>query len=536
MSKLSIILILISIFCIRITLQFYQLGSLPAGFTWDEAAIGYNGYAVITTRRDEWIERLPVSFRSFGDYKAPLAIYVVGVFTFLLGLEPWVVRLPFAVSGVIAVGLFYWLLRLIFSSFKHGDWYSILGTVLLAFSPWHLHFTRTGFESGLSLTVLLAGLVSLFSFFSTTSLKQSNSKRVLWLLAATVFFAMSFYTYHSAKIVAPLFLLATLVVFSSWKMLWNNWKSILFASIIGLGILLPLVKDTLYGQGATRANVLIFNEDMPANQMIGSVISNTVYHLSPHFLILGATNTLRHGTGVWGVLFLTTWLLSVAGVVGWLYLLYSKKFSTSYKLGLYGILLTISGLLPAILTLDVPHPNRALLALPGFLLLACLGFYFITQYLSKHSLNSKYYLIKSWIGTFVIIHLLLFVSFWHFYLTIYPTYSSDAFQEGYVEAFKLAKEYEKGENGKPEVDKILFSNEYGQPYIYALFVRKTNPIWYQSGSLIKYEFTDSIKESDLARSKTLLVSTKSNILPSAKATHVLYGKDGSIRFAFYLTE
>ena len=95
----SVILVLL----IATVLRFYNLGNVPHGMTWDEAAIGYNGYAIFTTRRDEWLKRLPISFWSFGDYKAPLAIYLNGFFTFLFGMNLFAVRFPFAVFGVMAI-------------------------------------------------------------------------------------------------------------------------------------------------------------------------------------------------------------------------------------------------------------------------------------------------------------------------------------------------------------------------------------------------------------------------------------------------
>ena len=91
---ISFVLILL----LATALRFYKLGQVPHGMTWDEAAIGYNGYAVLTTRRDEWLKRFPISFQSFGDYKAPLAIYLNGLFTFVFGMNLWAVRLPFALA------------------------------------------------------------------------------------------------------------------------------------------------------------------------------------------------------------------------------------------------------------------------------------------------------------------------------------------------------------------------------------------------------------------------------------------------------
>ena len=90
---------LVIITLLGLGLRLYKLGEVPQGLTWDEAAIGYNGYAVWTVRRDEWLHFLPISFQSFGDYKAPLAIYGVGFLSLFLGLSPWVVRLPFALAG-----------------------------------------------------------------------------------------------------------------------------------------------------------------------------------------------------------------------------------------------------------------------------------------------------------------------------------------------------------------------------------------------------------------------------------------------------
>src|SRR5258708_6856314 len=84
-------------------IRLYQLGQVPHGMTWDEAAIGYNGFAIFTTRRDEWLMRLPISFRSFGDYKAPLSIYINGIFTHFLGMNLFAVRLPFALASIAGI-------------------------------------------------------------------------------------------------------------------------------------------------------------------------------------------------------------------------------------------------------------------------------------------------------------------------------------------------------------------------------------------------------------------------------------------------
>ena len=130
--------VLLLVLALASLLRFYQLGQVPHGMTVDEAAIGYNGYAIFTTGYDEWLQKKPVSFRSFGDYKAPLAIYLNGPFTYFLGSQLWVVRLPFAIAGVLAVLGFYFLCRECFFQHKDREILALLGAFLLAISPWHL--------------------------------------------------------------------------------------------------------------------------------------------------------------------------------------------------------------------------------------------------------------------------------------------------------------------------------------------------------------------------------------------------------------
>lgn len=516
--------------------RFFGLGNVPAGLTWDEAAIGYNGYAIISTRRDEWLEKLPISFQSFGDYKSPLAIYVTGIFTYVFGLTPFVVRLPFAIAGVITIGAFYYICLQLYQGFANKKLYSLVSVFLLALSPWHIHFTRVGFESGMALAIFSVALALFLNFLSKIHTKPSFfSHSSLGVLATTLFVA-TLYTYHSAKIVVPLLVISTTVLFIPVKKILEQWQR--FVVLVATALLLswPLLMDTLYGPGATRAGVLLFSEQLSVSAYITSIASNYILHLSPQFLLQGATDSLRHGTGVWGVLLATTYLLAISGLIGCIRESVHKRSSWYTKIGVWSILVILVGLLPAVLTREVPHANRALFALPGFIVLATLGLRFLLDQVTQVPQLQLYYARQSLFGSLALLHVVLFLAFWQYYLEVYPTKNSQAFQEGYIEAFTLAKAYEKGEGGKQEVEKIIFSDEYQQPYIYALFVRRTNPIWYRGGSLVKYEFTQAISASDLLRNNTLIVATEKNIIPDVAPVHSIYGGDGSIRFALYLTE
>ena len=72
MSKLAFFLILLLAFILR----FYKLGEVPPHLDWDEASNAYNAYSILKTGRDEYGDFLPLSNRSFDDYKPALYSYL----------------------------------------------------------------------------------------------------------------------------------------------------------------------------------------------------------------------------------------------------------------------------------------------------------------------------------------------------------------------------------------------------------------------------------------------------------------------------
>lgn len=504
--------LLVIIISLASFLRFYQLGKVPHGMAWDEAAIGYNGYAIFTTRRDEWLNRLPVSFKSFGDFKAPLAIYLNGIFTYLFGMNLWAVRLPFALAGVVSVLLIYLLAKNLAKIYQISNQssFALISAFLLALSPWHLHFSRAGFESGLALMFVLLMLVFLSKFILFNKDKSSPLEQSFCLFLAGLAFNASIYTYHSSKIVAPLLLL--LVFLAHWPTFKQKILLLLAPIFLNLLVLYPFLKDSLQGEGLTRAGSLTIFAQVPIWQKISLFFSQLLVHFSPQFLIFGLTDNLRHGNGKWGVLLISTFLLIILAV----FYFHKKKLNKFLFFGL--IFWAIIGVLPASLAEPTPHANRALLALPAFLLLASLAF---------SQLNQKAKI------AFVCLHLAFFAVYWRYYYLNFAKNSADDYKDGYLASMQIAFDYEKGTNDRPEVEKIIFTNYYGQPYIYALFVRKTNPIWYQGGSLIKYEFKDKVDIGDLSRKNTLVVASNRDDLPIERANHLVYGSDGQVRFKLY---
>ncbi len=510
--------------------RLYRLGDVPHGLTWDEAAIGYNGYAIITTRRDEWLERLPISFRSFGDYKAPLAIYTNGIFTLLFGLSPYTVRLPFALAGVGSCFLMYLFVKECSRFCKiddESDFLALTSASLLAISPWNIHFSRIGFEVGLS---LFCSIGALWLFFFSLNRVHSVTRLPVWAstLGSVLLFTLALYAYHSAKIFVPLLLIVLLTYFArtaSMTFVRKQLVIVIIAASIGSLLVYPLIKDTLLGNGATRAGVLITQQGYPLTKVLSVFTKNCIAHLRPSFLFPSVPDTYRHSAG-YGVIY-GTFLIAISSCI--FFLLKGKVPSSYRKLVLLACIIGISGIVPAALAEEAPHENRAHLAVIGVVLAEAVA-------VAITRMNIKNVIVrKSTLGLYITLTIFSFVSFLNHYFTVFASQSAADFQDGYIEAFQEAVKYEKGVDGKPKVNNILFSSEYGQPYIFALFVRKTNPIWYRGGSLNTYLFTNSFSESDLSRENTLLVVTPRDLLKGKEPVYTVKGSDGSARFLFYYT-
>jgi hypothetical protein len=528
----------IFILLIATFLRFYQLAQVPHGMTWDEAAIGYNGYAVLTTRRDEWLKRFPISFRSFGDYKAPLAIYANGFFTLVLGMNLWAVRFPFAAASVIAIAGWMILIRLLWRNILHSqhdkEW-SLIAGVLMTFSPWHFHFSRVGFESGIALCLLIWGLVGLMLLLFG-QLKKHLLTEVSISIFTSVMLVASIYTYHSSKIVIPFLVAVILLLF--FKQAWSKKFSLGGIGALSAVLLVPFVYDSIKGNGGERlGQATIFGLNLPLNELVSQFIHNFAVHLSPSFLVMGATTTLRHGDGQWGVLYLVTLLFLLSGIIFGVRKSVVKTSGSSslaaFKFALAWILI---GLIPAAIGRDVPHSNRALLALPGFLLMAMYGLGELLVILAKSKLNKavsgtkgeKNLLVKSVIGMASLMYFIMAASYIHHYFKDFNALAADDFKDGYLEAMEYAR------SNEADVDKILFTSAYGQPYIYALFTRQTNPIWYQGGSLIKYEFSDRINPGDMSRKNTVIIATPTEI-EADRGQAVIKDAAGKVRFVLMKT-
>ena len=199
-------IVFLLIIFIGVILRFYQLGNNPPSLDWDETSIGYNAYSILKTGKDEYGSLFPVSIRSFDDYKPPLTIYLTVPSIATFGLNEFAVRFPFAILGVLAVVVMYFLVKELLPKWEKNKQQIIALTsaFFLSISPWHLQFSRAAFEGSIGLFFLMCGL---WLFF-----KGLRSGR--FLVIASIAFVLSLYSYHSFRLLIPLLLFFLTVFFS----------------------------------------------------------------------------------------------------------------------------------------------------------------------------------------------------------------------------------------------------------------------------------------------------------------------------------
>jgi hypothetical protein len=185
-------------------------------------------------------------------------------------------------------------------------------------------------------------------------------------------------------------------------------------------------------------------------------------------------------------------------------MLFSKKKVSSVHIFL--ILSVGIGLLPALISNDAPHSNRAHGIVPFIQLLAAYGLYQIYIFVRYVTRLHNVFILKMLVlcaGLLFFIETGLHV---RQYTRIYQSLPAITdFQYGFLQAAIKAKAY------VSQVDKVVMTDTFGQPYIYVLFAKGLTPIQWQQGAMANYEFKHISWEEQSRRSRILVIGTPEEI-------------------------
>jgi len=184
-SKIAILIVVMTM-VVGVVVRFSGLNKSPPSLGFDEAALGYNAYSLMLTGKDEYGNFLPISLRSFNDFKPALYAYLTIPFIKIMGLNETSVRMVSALAGIVSLWFLYKLLTL----YIKDKLVLSLVFLWLSFEPWRLHFSRNAFETHLSSMFFLMGAYFLI-----------RNKKTFWSLLC---FGLAAYSYHSARLSVPI--------------------------------------------------------------------------------------------------------------------------------------------------------------------------------------------------------------------------------------------------------------------------------------------------------------------------------------------
>jgi 4-amino-4-deoxy-L-arabinose transferase-like glycosyltransferase len=351
------------LFC-AVFFRSYQLTSTPPGLFYDEAMDGNNAVEAAETNHfqvfyveDNGREGLYVNLLA-------LILKVLPVY------EPWIVRLPAAVAGVLTVWGLY-----LFATEVFGDAPGLLAAYLLAASFWHIDFSRTGFRAILAPLMLPWALWLLIKGLRV----QDSGGWPRWRAAMTftllagIVYGLGFYTYIAYR-VTP-FLLLLLIPF--FRKAPGFWKRAVLFLVVACLVAAPIGWYFLQHPGdffRRTAEVSVMSAAHPVYRFAANTAKTALM-----FNFHGDNNWRLNIAGApelfWpvGIIFLLGILLAVQAL--WRR---RRKRAASDLFPSFGILFIflwfVLGGLPAVASNEgIPHALRSILLLPSSMIFAALG-------------------------------------------------------------------------------------------------------------------------------------------------------------------
>ncbi|MCL4390441.1 MAG: glycosyltransferase family 39 protein [Patescibacteria group bacterium] len=468
--------LLLTIVFLAALLRLWQLGVNPPSLDWDEASLGWNAYSILKTGSDEFGKPIPVSLRSFNDYKPAMYAYAAIPSIAVFGLNEFSVRLPSAIAGILTVLVTFFLVK----ELTDNDLLSYCVAGLLAVSPWSIQFSRVAFEANLALFFFVLGAYFLIKFL--------HRPNILFSIAYCLSFVASIYSYHSPRVVVPVLLVAIVLIYR--RIFLSHWRLFLVSYFLFLALLYPLARNTVH-TGSLEARYQTVAAKLDPMVITG----NYLRHFNFDFLFLTGDDQDRHHAPDMGLLYLWEFPFLLAG----LYFLVKDrpKFLPFLAIWFFAAPTASS------LANDAPHAVRSLLFLPTWQI--------ITAYGLVNLLRGRPLLV-------CLISLVIFANvfyFLHQYFVHLPVEDAPAWQYGYKQMVKNVLAVEKN------YDRIYVTGAYDQPYIYFLFYGRIAPTIKNDGYFYtgfdKYQFSTT----DVVDLKGLYVLAPKDNPPAGYKLNVL---------------
>lgn len=599
------LIMVLFLFGLAFGLRIWQNTIAPPSPYWEEAAIGYDAYSILKTGRDHHGQAWPiVAFTSFGDYKPSLYFYTVVPSVAAFGLNTFAVRFPAVLFSSATVVALYFLARRL-TNVRVALW----SAFLLSIQPWSWQVGRVGFEVNLAVFLLSLGIYSLIlaiDYWSADGTGRKNnlsaSKNIdtkatntltiklptafwCWSILAVASFALAMYSYHAARLLSPLFGIATLVIAIPWRRdqlgggrhllspaIWRRWLAWFPAAVLGLVLLFPLalsLASPTVSQRWQETSVFAQPEPVETSNAFRSAsdyspLSRLIYHryifwtqtllkshlshLSPAFLFTQGDANPRHSSQLFGALYPWEVITLTIGLIGGYQYFKAKRF--------YWLLVALTLISPvaAMLTTATPHALRALplavwlawwsgLGVIELLNLLSTAWPYLTKKL--HNLKHLGYFVPWLLAVFCLMN---WVFLWVFFRYQSSIETANEWQYGYQQLVEAVNHHQQ----PGEI--VYISRHLGRPAMYFFFYNQTDPRAVQAsaqhvpkdqGEFLEFgnwRFTDEVttNSADLIEAKPNNPSSGLNLyaMPNVidSNDHLLetiYDLDGNVQWVLF---
>jgi 4-amino-4-deoxy-L-arabinose transferase-like glycosyltransferase len=323
-----------------------------------------------------------------------LFINIQALFLWFFGVnEPWALRLPSAIFGILTVLGLYFMAKEVFlaaTKNEHSATYAgLLASFFLATSFWHINFSRIGFRAIMAPFFLTWSIY----FLLLTLRKKSNLANIF----GGMIHGLGFYSYIAYR-PTPLIILingfAQYFKSRQTEHLAMKELTIFFLSAfivaLPLGIYFVNHPEDFFGR---TAQISIFSSPNPRHDLGINIIKT-----AGMFNFVGDWNW-RHNFSGRPLLFWPVGILFVAGVIIAIWKIIVKRdYFNAEFFSLVWITITA---LPVIISNEgVPHALRSILMAPAVFILAASAGLYLFDWIKKHSRLPRYAL-NAYVALFI---------------------------------------------------------------------------------------------------------------------------------------
>lgn len=433
----SVILVLVII--LGGLLRFYKLDQVPPALNWDEIAAGYNAYTIANWGADEYGNKFPIVFKSFGDDKHPVHIYLTALVVKIFGLSDYSTRAGSAIVGTLSILAIYFLAKKLLKDEIAG----IFSALFLAVSPYHLQFSRGLWETNFALAFFLFGL-ALFYW---------GIEKKGWMIPLSfASFGLSFFSYHSAKTVVPpvVFLLCAI----HFKSLIKNKKLLIISILVTLFFLSLVIKEPRI-LGFARIKQTGISQETA--KQYGGKLATYVYNYKGYFsytyLFKNGDQGPRASIKTVGEFYKIDLILVIVGLIS---ILWAKKWKVFFILVAWLALSPIPGALSA----TEPSAIRGMFMIGPVILLSAYGAASLISFLNNKTAKV--------VGILLIVLLLGMEArnYLKYYYASYAQKEAIEWQYGMKQIVMYLK-------GHSDYFRVYMDKIRQQPYIFFLYYFKT---------------------------------------------------------------